>query len=408
MSRATIDSPASCGGSLHPCVWWIVALAFVTACGRSQHSVEAVTTPAQASAPHEVTLSRAQIDQAGIQWAAVSESTTADMVEVPGQLSPNDDRTAHVSAPARGRVVAVHVRIGDRISRSQRLVSLQSEQAVSARADYAKAVAALNARHAAAQYARTALERAERLLALKAISRQEVERARVETESEDAMRAQAQVEVERAGATLEQLGVNRETGEMVLRAPIAGVVLSREVVPGSVVDAGAALLTVTDPATLWLDIAATEGVAPMLRPGRRVRFSVAELAPEAFEATVENIGGALDTATRTLHVHALVRNTSGTLRPAMFATVRLSLSEPRTGVAIPEAAIQLLNERPVVFVALPDEHGGARFERRDVEVGARTNDLIQIGRGLIAGDLVVTGGAFAIKSEFARARTPTS
>ena len=61
-------------------------------------------------------------------------------------------------------------------------------------------------------------------------------------------------------------------------------------------------------------------------------------------------------------------------------------------------------DRPVVFVASPDEQGGARFERRDVEVGARANDLVHIVRGLIAGDIVVTGGAFAVKSEFARSR----
>lgn len=384
--------------------WLIGMLWVVGGCGLTPQDSASESTETPVAIPGDVTMSREQILHAGVRWQPAQATTTTEVTDVPGQLAPDEDRTAHLSAPARGRVATLHVRIGDRVVRGQPLVILHSEQAAAARAEYAKAVAELNAHQVAAQYARTALERAERLLALKAVSRQDAERARVEAESEESMRAQAQAEVERARATLEQLGVNSETGEMVLRAPISAVVLSRDVVPGSVVDAGATLLTITDPATLWLDIAATERIAPALRPGSRVRFTVPELTPAVFEATVENIGGALDPATRTLHVHAVVRNTSGALRPAMFATVTVSIGEPRMGVAVPEAAIQLLDERPVVFIAQPDEQGGARFERRDVEVGGKTGDSVHILRGLTAGDVVVTDGAFAVKSEFARSR----
>jgi cobalt-zinc-cadmium efflux system membrane fusion protein len=90
----------------------------------------------------------------------------------------------------------------------------------------------------------------------------------------------------------------------------------------------------------------------------------------------------------------------------MFATVTLTVGQPRTGVMIPDSALQLLDERPVVFVAQTNGTGGARFERRDVEVGARTGAEIQIVRGLSAGDVVVTEGAFAVKSEFARSKMP--
>jgi cobalt-zinc-cadmium efflux system membrane fusion protein len=332
--------------------------------------------------------------------------TMAEVIEVPGQLAANEDRTTRLSAPARARVTAVHVRIGDRVTSGQVLVTLQSEQAAAARAEDAKASAELSAHRTAARYARTALERAERLLELKAISRQDVERARVDTEAADAMLAQAQADVERAQATLKQLGVDQQTGDMILRAPLSGVVLTRDVVPGSVVEAGAPLLMVTDPSTLWLDIAATERVAPVLRRGSRVPFMVPALGIASFDATIESVGGALDPATRTLPVHAIVRNPTGALRPAMFATVSLTLGEPRDGVAVPEGALQRLDERPVVFVARGDDGGATRFERRDVEVGAKTRAHVHIVRGLKPGEVVVTEGAFAVKSEFARAKMP--
>jgi RND family efflux transporter MFP subunit len=236
------------------------------------------------------------------------------------------------------------------------------------------------------------------------MSRQDVERARVENDEAEASRAQAQADVERARAAMAHLGVDADTGDMILRAPLAGFVLSRDAIPGSVVDAGAPLLTVTDPATLWLDIAATERVAPSLRPNTTVRFTVPELSGETFEASIQTVGGALDPATRTLPVRALVRNPKARLRPQMFATVTVQDGAPRTTVTVPDAAIQMLDERPVVFVAFADDKGGSRFERRVVELGARADGRTQIVRGLEQGAVVVTEGAFAVKSEFARSK----
>jgi cobalt-zinc-cadmium efflux system membrane fusion protein len=88
----------------------------------------------------------------------------------------------------------------------------------------------------------------------------------------------------------------------------------------------------------------------------------------------------------------------------MFATVWLETGERLPAVTIPEAAIQLLDERPVVFVAHPDGHGGARFERRDVELGGTAGGRTQVLRGLAPGDTVVVEGSFAVKSEFARGK----
>jgi cobalt-zinc-cadmium efflux system membrane fusion protein len=356
----------------------------------------------------DLTMTVEQIGHGGIRWAPVTSVEMTETTDVPGQLAPDEDRTARLSAPARARVVGVHVRTGDRVTRGQPLVTLQGADAAAARAAFATAVADLRAHQSAARYARVALERAERLFALKAMSTQDVDRARVEQEEAESMLTQAEVEVDRTRATLTQLGVNPETGEIVMRAPFGGVVLSRDVVPGSVVDVGAPLVMVTDPATLWLEISATESVAPALRPGNRVTFTVPDYPDRTFEATIDNAGAALDPTTRTLPVQARVQNTAGTLRPAMFATISLALGSPREGMAVPEGAMQQLDQRSVVFVAHPDERGGARFERREVEVGARAAGVIQILSGLNTGDLVVTDGAFAVKSQFARLRTTAS
>ena len=375
----------------------------VLGCGTSKSdTAEAKSAPPPSAA--ELSFTAQQVEHGGVRWAPVEASTMAATAELPGKLAANEDRTARMSAPAQGRVVTVHVQFGDRVVRDQPLVTLQSQEASAARADFAKASAELGSRRAAANFAHANAERAERLLAAKAIARQGVERARADDELARAALEQAQAEVDRARATLTQLGVNSASGAMVLSSPLDGIVLAREAVPGSVVDAGTPLVTVSDVTTLWLEVAATDRIAAGLAPGTRARFVVPAFPGDTFEARVQSVGGALDPATRTLPVRALVPNGARKLRPEMFASVLLEGGAPRLGVAVPDSAIQLLDERPVVFVAVPDGKGGARFERREVEIGAKMAGRTQIVRGLRAGDLVVVNGAFAVKSEFSRSK----
>jgi len=86
----------------------------------------------------------------------------------------------------------------------------------------------------------------------------------------------------------------------------------------------------------------------------------------------------------------------------MFATVWLDGGTPQESIVVPEEAVQQLDGKPVVFVAKPDGKGGARFERREVQVGGTAQGKTQILRGLEGTDTLVVEGAFAVKSEFAR------
>jgi RND family efflux transporter MFP subunit len=232
-----------------------------------------------------------------------------------------------------------------------------------------------------------------------------VERARADEQFAESALTQARAEAERTRAALTQLGVDA-AGRMILRAPIAGVVVGREAVPGSVVQAGAPLVTVTDPSSLWLDLAAPETVAVTMRPGATVQFGTVAFPGERIGARIRTIGAALDPQTRTVPIRAVVANPGRRLMPGMFVSVAVETSAPRAAVRVPDAAVQLLDERPVVFVARADASGAVTFERRDVELGAKADGRTQIVKGVAAGELVVSAGAFAVKSEFARSKMP--
>jgi len=392
---------------------WL-SLVVVTACSRAgdrQASPPAADTgmadmPGM-SMPTGVSLTAAQIAHGGVHWEPVALGTVAPAATVPGQVIPNEDRTAQLGATVPGRVAAVRVRPGDRIRVGHILVTLQSPAAGVAQSDVTKAEAEVSSRRAQATYARSARERAERLLALKAIPRQDYDRAIADDELAGAALAQAEAELRRARSTAQQIGADASAnGEIAIRSPFDGVVLARMAVPGTVVEAGTPLVVVTDPSSLWLSVNAPEKLASLFRVGGRLRFTVPAYAADTFSARIEAVGAGLDPSTRTLAVRGLVATRDGRLKPEMLASVVVEAGNVAATPSVPEDAVQLLDGRSVVFAARPDGTGGAHFEPRNVELGPRSGGRVAITRGLAAGDLVVTRGALAIKAQIKKGAMP--
>ena len=355
-----------------------------------------------------VTFTAAQIQHGGIQWGPVTMGSAAAAASLPGQLQPNEDRTARLGAPASGRVVSVRVRPGESVSTGAVLVTLASPEAAAAQSDVAKASAEVSSRQAQATYAHAARERAERLLALKAIPRQDVERAIADDELATAALTQAQAELRRARSTAAQLGTGEVTaaGEIGVRSPLDGVVLARTAEPGTVVEAGAPLVVVTDPTSLWLEIDAPEQLAALFRRGGRLRFTVPSTPADTFEARVDAVGAGLEPATRTLSVRASVPNARGRLKASMLATVLVEGAGTAVAALVPDEAVQMVDSVPSVFVAVPDGKGGARFTARPVTIASRGGGRVAITRGLAAGEVVVTRGAFAVRAQIEKGAMP--
>ncbi len=365
-------------------------------------------TPEGAAALAEtLSFSPAQVEHGKVQWAPVTLSSVARVATVPAELTVNEDRTARLGAPGRGRILSVRVQPGDHVLRGQALLVMQSSEAGMAQSDVAKATAEVTSRRAQAQYAASARARAERLLAIKAIPRQDVERAVADDEQARAALSQAEAESRRARSTSEQLGSNTSTssGEIVLRSPLGGVVLERTAQPGAVVEAGATLIVVTEPSSLWLQVRAPEAFSGMFRRGAPLAFTVPAYPTETFTARTDAVAPGLDAMTRTLAVRGVVANSGGRLKSSMLASVRVEGGDRLQAVLLPDDAVQMLDGKPVVFIA---RAGGTsvRFERRTVELGARSGGRVAVTRGLAAGEVVVTSGAFAVKAQFQKGSMP--
>ena len=354
-----------------------------------------------------LTFTAAQIEHGRVQWSTPTTGAIGSSASIPGEIVPNEDHTVHLGSPVRGQVLDVPVRPGDRVAAGQTLVRLQSPDAGMAQSDLTRAVAEVISRRAQLQYAESTRARAERLLTLKSIPRQDYERAVADADQARAALTQAEADERRATATAHQLGATSSVaGEVMLRAPMAGVVLYRMATSGTVVEPGAPLVVITDPATLWLNIAAPEQLTSLFRRGGRLRFTVPAYPADTFAAKVDAIGAGMDPATRTLAVRGLILNHDGRLKPAMLATVTVDGAVSAATLIIPEDAVQSVRGKPTVFVVTPDGKGGAKLDRREVTVGAHQNGRVAILRGLSASDIVVTEGAFAVKAEFLKGGMP--
>ena len=224
--------------------------------------------------PASLTVTASQIAHGKILWGQVTMGLAASTAAIPGQVTTDEDRTARIGAPARGRIVTVRVNQGDRVRTGQTLVVIQSPDAGTAQSDVAKATAMVASRRAQAQYAKGARERAERLLALKAIPKQDYDRAIADDELAQSELHEAEAELSRARTAAEQMGADAATnGEIQIRAPFDGTVLTRSAVPGTFIEAGSPLLVVTDPSRLWLTVNAPEQFAGLFRLGSAVDSS---------------------------------------------------------------------------------------------------------------------------------------
>ncbi|HEY6402366.1 MAG TPA: efflux RND transporter periplasmic adaptor subunit [Blastocatellia bacterium] len=351
----------------------------------------------QKAGTNQARLSPEAVERGQIEIGAASNDTFRQTLQLPGRLALNEDTAARVGTIVTGRVTRVLATVGDYVRKGQALVYIHSHELLDARANAAKAQAKVTEREKAMAYARAELGRADRLLASKAISRREQAHAAANVTAATAELEQARAEASRASEWLEHLSVPHDShDDIVIYAPITGVVLKREVTLGTVVNEASDLMTITNLDTLWAIAEAPQQQAASVRAGQQVEIKVSTFGDRLFTGRVVHIGETLNPETRTAQVRCLVQNPRGELRPEMYATIDIASETGRQVLAAPsEAVIEMQGER-VVFVAL--EPG--LFEKRPVQTGREQNGMIEITGGLKPDDRIVTRGGFFIKSEF--------
>jgi cobalt-zinc-cadmium efflux system membrane fusion protein len=390
------------GGRLLVLVGAAVALVAAVAVGRDCAGRGGPEAEAPASADGQVSLGEAAQKQAGISTAAAKRLTRSDRVEAPGILALDEKRTARLGSLVDGLVIKAYAEVGDRVRAGQVLAEMHSHVVHDAWADYRKAVAERRRRVTEQTFARENEERARRLLALKAISEQELRRAEADRAAADELLDMAKTEVRRAEEALEHYGVTNaedpsgESGEMIpVRSPLLGVVLEKNVTQGTAVTVGTPLFVVANLGELWAVAEIDETEIPLVTAGRPTEVRVSAYPGETFAGRITFVADMVNPKTRRVTVRCQVPNGDGRLKPEMYAALTLSSGEPHEVLAVPSGAIQEIEGRPFVFV----KAASGAFERRDVALGQEADGWVEVRSGLGEGEAVATTGSFLLKSE---------
>ncbi len=333
-----------------------------------------------------------QMSSLGFETARSRAATTARFT---GRLTWDDEVTVRVFSPVAGRVREIRPVLGGRVESGDVLATVASPEFGQAQADARKAAADL-------LFAQRSLARVRELHEHGAIAKKEVEAA------EDALAA-AESEKERAESRMALYGRTDSAIDQVysLRAPIAGLVVERNLNPGQEVRSDqmlanapalcAPLFVITDPARLWLFLDVTELDMGAFKPGLKIKLLTKAYPDRSFEGVIDFVGSSLDPATRSLRLRASVDNREGLLKAEMYVTAEVDMGAPGSvagGVDIPAKAVFLQDNESNVFV----ETAPGSFARRVVKVAREVDGKVLAMSGVEAGDRVVTEGCLLLQS----------
>ena len=285
-----------------------------------------------------------------------------------------DERRIHAVAPRfEGWVERLHVNAtGQPVAKGQPLFEVYSPELVSAQREYivaAKGVATLDAAPAEAQ------------AAMRQLAEASLARLRNWDISDEQIKALA------AG------GEAKRT--LTYRSPVGGVVLEKKALAGMRFAPGDTLFQIADVSSVWVLADVFEGDIGAVRVGQKAGVVINAYPGKRFEGRVEYVYPTLSAATRTVPVRIELANPGGLLKPAMYASVELAIGAQGKVVTVPLSAVIDSGTRQVVLV----QKGEGRFEPREVKLGSRNDDVVEVREGVKEGEQVVVAANFLIDAE---------
>jgi membrane fusion protein (multidrug efflux system) len=329
-------------------------------------------------------------------------------VDSVGSLFPLDEVT--VSSEVEGRVEDVLVDVGDHVARSQPMVKISPIEL-----QYA-----LEQQRAALNQARARLGLSERSPDLKDVrDAAEVKKAAADLNDADQKyrRAQAMMdqglvpqqnldEVEaryksaraaydlavqtveniRHQVTQYQAAValaQKKLSDAVIRAPFAGQIKTRNVTLGQYLKVQAPVMVIVNVDPLRVRLKVPEKMAGWIRAGQEVTLSVEAYPEKSFSGKISRINPSVDEPTRAFEVEALIANREGFLKPGFFVKASIPSNRIESGLFVPPSALQYVYGVYKVYTV-----EGNLLREKDVKIGERKGDQVEIVEGITAADRV--------------------
>ncbi len=326
-----------------------------------------------AGAAKQLRISTEKVQKLGVRTETVRLRSLDRIVRAVGRIEPDERRQYAIAPKFEGYVERLQVNVtGQMVGKGQVLFEVYSPELVSAQREYVLATQAAESLHPAGSEARSSMQQ---------LAAASLTRLKNWDISDEQLKA------------LASSGDSRRT--LSFRSPVAGVVTEKKAAQGMRFMPGETLYQVADLSTVWVIADVFEQDIGLVKTGAPARIKVNAYPEQVFEGTIRYIYPTLKAETRSVPVRVELSNPAMLLKPGMFAQVELAVAARGQVLTVPVSAVIDSGTRQIVLVQLAE----GRFEPREVKLGARSDDQVEVRDGVRAGEQVVVAANFLIDAE---------
>lgn len=351
----------------------------------------------------------ASIEKAGVRLGKVVERPMSDSVFANAEVDFNRTRFARVSSRVPGTAARVEHELGDHMRAGDLLALIDSAAVGQAKADFLQAVVAVELTSKAATRAESSSAAGFRTEADRSAAEASAREAGIQLFNARQALVNLGLSVPAEGVTQDAI-VKLGLPETVLKtmptgvssanllpllAPFDGIIVSRDILVGDVVDPAKPLFEIADTQQMWVTMDVPQSDAYRITLGQEMSFRLDDARDQVATGAVTWMSTAADEMTRTVKVRAAVTNADGSLRAHTFGRARIVVRTNSQAIAVPTEAVQWEGCCYIVFVRLSDEI----FQTRKVRLGTKDAAFTEIIAGVLPGEVVATAGSHVLKSE---------
>lgn len=341
-----------------------------------EESGSATSTSSGQAASTGLNISIEKVQKLGVKTEQATLRSLDKTVRAVGRVEVNERQIHNIAPKFEGWIEKLHVKTtGEPVKKGEALFDVYSPELVSAQREYVVAmqgVAALkdadgNTRQSMQQLAEASLQRLKNW----DISEQQVQ---------DLVKTDV---------------IKRSLTFYAFHTPENGIVLEKKAFEGMRFMPGEILYQIADLSSVWVVADVFEQDIALVRIGAKAKVKINAYPDKLFDADITYVYPTLNPATRTVAVRLEMANPQGLLKPAMFAQVEITVTGKGNVLAVPTSAVIDSGTRSIVLVQLAE----GRFEPREVKLGSRSDNYVEVLNGVAAGEQVVVSANFLIDAE---------
>jgi Cu(I)/Ag(I) efflux system membrane fusion protein len=325
------------------------------------------------ASPNQIRIGTEKIQRLGVRVEAVSKRQLKRSVRAAGRIEPDERRVFAIAPRFEGYVERLHVNVtGQPVARGQPLFEVYSPELVSAQREYSIAMQGVQAMKDATPEAQGGMNQ----LAESSLAR-----------------------LRNWGLSPAQVTALTRTAQtqrtITFPSPVSGVVTEKKALQGMRFMPGDVLYQVTDLSSVWVVADLAEQDIGLIQTGAMASVTTTAYPNKVFQGRVTYVYPTLKAETRTVAVRVELANPGQLLKPAMYAQVDFVVGAKVPVLTVPDSAVIDTGTRRIVLVQIAE----GRFEPREVELGGRGENLVEVLGGVREGEQVVVAANFLIDAE---------